>query len=128
MFDRDAYINSPVDIEYELLLLLERENVQFVFDIGACEAEDSIRYSRLFPHAKVYAFEPRTDNISTGTELIKKYGGKNIILENIALSNTNGVAEFFLSEGRPENMEETKEWDFGNKSSSLLPPSEEMKK
>jgi FkbM family methyltransferase len=98
-----------------------------VFDIGACEAEDSIRYSRLFPQAAVYAFEPRTDNLAIGKESIARYKADRIVLENIALSNSNGVAEFFLSEGAPEGIE-TGEWDFGNKSSSLLPPSEEMKK
>ncbi|MES2680310.1 MAG: FkbM family methyltransferase [Bacteroidota bacterium] len=127
MFNRDKYINSPIDIEYELLFLLEREKVKNVFDIGACEAEDSIRYSSLFPNAMVYAFEPRADNIAIGQRSIKKYQRENIILENIALSNSNGVAEFFLSEGRPEDAG-TEEWDFGNKSSSLLPPGEEMKK
>lgn len=127
MFDRDKYINSPVEIEQELLLLLEKQKVSSVFDIGACEAEDSIRYSVLFPNATVYAFEPRTDNLAIGKELIARYKRSNIILENIALSKDNGVAEFFLSEGRPEGVE-AEEWDFGNKSSSLLPPSEEMKK
>lgn len=127
MFDREKYINSPVEIEYELLLLLDKEKVSVVFDIGACEAEDSIRYSLLFPKATVYAFEPRTDNLALGEESIRKYGRKNIVLENIALSDKNGTAEFFLSEGRPENAKD-EEWDFGNKSSSLLPPSEEIKK
>ncbi|WP_317897487.1 FkbM family methyltransferase [Aurantibacillus circumpalustris] len=127
MFNRDQYINSPIEIENELLFLLKKDQVKSVFDIGACEAEDSIRYSLLFPNATIYAFEPRTDNIAIGKESIKKYERKNIVLENIALSNANGVAEFFLSEGRPQDAG-NEEWDFGNKSSSLLPPSEEMKK
>lgn len=128
MFNREKYINSPIEIESELLFLLEKNNVQTVFDIGACEAEDSIRYSLLFPNAIVYAFEPRMDNLTIGKESIKKYKRQNIVLENIALSNENGTAEFFLSEGEPGDLKNSEEWDFGNKSSSLLPPSEEMKK
>lgn len=128
MFDRENYINSPVEIEFELLNLLDRHSVRYVFDIGACEAEDSIRYSLLFPSSTVYAFEPRKDNLAIGQESIKKHSRSNIVLENIALSNMNGVAEFFLSEGAPADSAGTKDWDFGNKSSSLLPPSEEMKK
>lgn len=128
MFNREKYINSPIEIESELLFLLEKNNVQTVFDIGACEAEDSIRYSLLFPNSTVYAFEPRMDNLIIGRESIKKYQRKNIVLENIALSNENGTAEFFLSEGEPGDLKNSEEWDFGNKSSSLLPPSEEMKK
>ena len=48
MFNRDNYINSPIEIEAELLLLFQKEKVKTVFDIGSCEAEDSIRYSILF--------------------------------------------------------------------------------
>lgn len=128
MFDRHKYINSPIEIEFELLLLLKKQDVKTVFDIGACEAEDSIRYSLLFPNSTVYAFEPRTDNLAIGLESIKKYNRKNIVLENIALSHENGKAEFFLSEGEPDDLKNSEHWDFGNKSSSLLPPSEEMKK
>jgi FkbM family methyltransferase len=128
MFNRDKYINSPIEIEQELLMLLEKEKVSTVFDIGACEAEDSIRYSILFPNSMVYAFEPRKDNLELGLKSIKKYNRQNIVLENIALSKENGKAEFYLSEGEPENLRNSEEWDFGNKSSSLLPPSEEMKK
>lgn len=128
MFNRESYINSPIEIEKELLFFLDKNNVKSVFDIGACEAEDSIRYSLLFPNSTVYAFEPRQDNLEIGKQSIKKYNRQNIVLENIALSNENGTAEFFLSEGRPENASEDLKWDFGNKSSSLLPPSDEMKK
>lgn len=67
------------------------------------------------------------DNLTIGKESIKKYKRQNIVLENIALSNENGTAEFFLSEGEPGDLKNSEEWDFGNKSSSLLPPSEEMK-
>ncbi|HOZ86520.1 MAG TPA: FkbM family methyltransferase [Bacteroidia bacterium] len=128
MFNREQYINKPVEIEFELLFLLEKEKVKTVFDIGACEAEDSIRYSLLFPNSTVYAFEPRQDNLAIGIASVKKHGRKNIVLENIALSNENGKATFFLSEGEPGDLKNSDAWDFGNKSSSLLAPGEEMKK
>lgn len=128
MSSRENYINSPIEIEKELQLLLEKGSVKTVFDIGACESEDSIRYSILFPNSTVYAFEPRKDNVAIGLESIKKHNCKNIVLENIALSNENGKAQFFLSEGEPDHIKNTEDWDFGNKSSSLLPPSKKMKK
>ncbi|MBL7932747.1 MAG: FkbM family methyltransferase [Bacteroidia bacterium] len=128
MFNREEYINSPIEIEFELKQLFEVEKVKTVFDIGACEAEDSIRYSILFPNSTVYAFEPRPDNLAIGRKSIESHNRKNIVLESIALSIENGTAEFFLSEGEPGDLKNSEEWDFGNKSSSLLPPSEEMKK
>lgn len=127
MFDRDLYINSPLEIESQLLRFLKKESVKTVFDIGACEAEDSIRYSRLFPNATVYAFEPRQDNLETGLELVRKYECHNIQFEQVALSEYNGSAEFFLSDGEPGHLKNSDRWNFGNKSSSLLPPSAEMK-
>ena len=128
MLTREKFINSPIEIEFELLHLLDKNAALTIFDIGACEAEDSIRYSNLFPHAKVYAFEPRPDNCAKAVELIKNYKKQSIYLEQLALSNQNGKATFYLSEGQPETIKDTKNWDYGNKSSSLLPPSEEMKK
>jgi len=128
MISRESYIKSPIEIKRELLQLLDKKSSLIVFDIGACEAEDSIRYSNLFPKSNVYAFEPRTDNCAKAKELIKQYNKTNIILENIALSNQNGTAEFYLSEGIPETWTNTEAWDFGNKSSSLLAPTDEIKK
>lgn len=127
MFHRDSYINSPIEIEAELRSLFDGNEVCTVFDIGSCEGEDTIRYSRLFPQAKIYSFEPRQDNIATALELIEKYNCKNIILENFALSNQKGSSIFYLSEGEPEHIKNSKDWNFGNKSSSLLAPSDQMR-
>jgi 2-O-methyltransferase len=128
MLTRDNYINSDISIQSELLSLFNRNENLIIFDIGACEAEDSIRYSNLYPNSKVYAFEPRIDNVTKANELITKYKKTNIVLENIALSNTNGVADFYLSEGKPKAAENNDLWDYGNKSSSLLAPSVEIQK
>jgi FkbM family methyltransferase len=99
-----------------------------VFDIGACEGEDSIRYARLFPAARIYAFEPRTDNCERARSNFKKYGVSSVTLEQIALSDQDGTADFYYSEGQPDNVPSGENWNFGNKSSSLLAPGEEIKK
>lgn len=128
MLTRESYINSPVEIENELLHFFNKKEPLIIFDIGACEAEDSIRYSDLFPKSVIYAFEPRIDNCEKAKELIKQYNKSNIVFENIALSNKNGIADFYLSEGEPLDLKNNEFWNYGNKSSSLLPPSEELKK
>jgi FkbM family methyltransferase len=128
MLTRQNYINRPVEIEFELLHLFRSTDALIIFDIGACEAEDSIRYSMLFPKALVYAFEPRDDNCNKAIELIHQYKTSRIIVENLALSNISGKTMFYLSEGEPSDVKNTEHWDYGNKSSSLLPPSEEIKK
>lgn len=127
MLTREKYIKRPVEIEFELLYFFKKNESLIFFDIGACEAEDSIRYSLLFPNARIFAFEPRKDNCEKAIDLIKKYKVTNIVLENIALSNKNGVADFFLSEGEPDDFKNNENWNYGNKSSSLLAPTDEIK-
>ena len=125
-FDRSDYINQPVAIEQELKLLFNQKKPLVIFEIGACEGEDSIKYSRLFPNSTIYAFEPLPDNIKLIHKNFLQYGIKNARYYNKALSSENGIAEFYVSSGQPDNAKES-DWDYGNKSSSLLPPEKHLK-
>ncbi|ASU36805.1 FkbM family methyltransferase [Mucilaginibacter xinganensis] len=121
IYNRESYINEPVPIEKELKILFEGFDAPIIFEIGACEGEDSIKYSRLFPKSDIYAFEPFPQNVEMAQNNIAKYNIKNVRLFNKALSITEGTAEFYISAGRPEGAAES-DWEYGNKSSSLLPP------
>lgn len=127
-YKKADFIESPLEIEFELLNLFNKNDSLIIFDIGACEGEDSIRYANFFPKSTIYSFEPHTDNYAKAKKLIQQYNKSNIIFENVALSDKNGVAEFYLSEGHPTHLKNSEEWNFGNKSSSLLSPSDELKK
>jgi FkbM family methyltransferase len=128
MLTLDSYINKPLEIQKELLILLGNTKKPVIFDIGACEGEDAIRYASLFVNGEVYAFEPRPDNLKKIADTFSKYKRSNVQVFPYALSDSNGTATFYLSSGQPEEAAEHPEWDFGNKSSSLLAPSEEMSK
>lgn len=121
IFDRNHYINQPVPIEKELKILFNQKDALTLFEIGACEGEDSIKYSRLFPNSKIYVFEPLPNNIKLIKNNLLQYNISNVYYFNKALSSKEGVAEFFVSESKP-NVPAHADWDFGNKSSSLLPP------
>ena len=121
IYDRDAFINSPSPVKKELQFLFNEHDSIIIFDIGACEGESSIQYSNLFPKSKIYAFEPLPANIQLIQDNFKKYNVNNAAYFNKALSSVDGFANFFVSSGQPENMGKV-DWDFGNKSSSLLPP------
>lgn len=121
IFDREYYLGQPIPIETELKLLFDEKAELTIFEIGACEGEDSIRYSRLFKNATIYTFEPLPQNVEIIEKNILKYNVKNVELVNKALSADAGIATFYVSAGRPENAPES-DWDYGNKSSSLLPP------
>lgn len=124
---RKAFIQQLPEISDELQLLFGKGDSISIFDIGACEGEDAVRYSRLFPQASIYVFEPRPDNLEKIYSNLKEYEVDSARVFDVALSSSKGTATFYLSSGKPQEVGETDEWDYGNKSSSLLPPGEKMK-
>ncbi len=115
------YLKTPAEQEAVLLRLFPSDAPITIFDIGACEGEDSIRYSRLYPNASVYTFEPLQSNVEKIKQNFKKYQTKATIAQ-LALSDADGTAEFHVSSGAPEHATGEEDWDYGNKSSSLLAP------
>jgi len=126
-YDRATFIDSPSPIKKDLQFLFDQQESLIIFDIGACEGESSIQYSRLFPKSKIYAFEPLPRNIQLIRDNFRKYKIENAIYIDKALSSQNGFAEFYVSSGQPENIS-VSDWDFGNKSSSLLAPEKDLEK
>jgi len=119
----EKYINDPLPIEKELnYYLSERKLV--IFDVGCCEGEDTIRYSRFFPESSIYSFEPHPENFKKTISNLEKYNIENSKVFNVALSNVDSKIDFYLSEGHPSNLPITNEWNYGNKSSSILPAKE----
>jgi len=114
----NEYIATEIEIKNILKNFINGEIV--IFDIGACEGEDSIRYAKLFPKSKIYSFEPINGNIEKFKKNLEKYKTKNIHLTEKALSNKIEQKSIFVSSGNPEGH--NSEWDYGNKSSSLLEP------
>lgn len=122
-----SYIkNSPYHHKY-LEKLFPKNDPLVIFDIGACQAEDSIKYAKLFTQANIYAFEALKSNFDKGIALIEEYNlSTRISLHFLALSDKKGTATFYVSSENIPNKNPAKER--GNKSSSLLPPTENQKK
>jgi FkbM family methyltransferase len=118
----DDYLSQPLPFEAELRRYFRRDDSLVVFDIGSCEGEDSIRLKRRFPNARVYAFEPLSRNLEAIHRNFTHFGMSDIVVVPFALSDADGAATFHVSSGRPDNAPEDELWDYGNKSSSLLPP------
>lgn len=119
---RDNFIKQPLPIADELESMFNKQDNLVIFDIGSCEGEDSIRYAKMFPISRVYAFEPLPKNIEMINQQLIAYGVTQVEVLPIALSDESGIATFYVSSGAPENLPNSKDWDYGNKSSSLLPP------
>lgn len=108
-------------IKSELSSLLYQSRTKVIFDIGACTGEDTVEYIKLFPNTSFHCFEPRNDNVMGMRLRFEKLKVANINICECALSDYEGTTTFYISSGRPEKS--NMEWDYGNKSSSILPPS-----
>jgi FkbM family methyltransferase len=69
--------------------------VRTVFEVGAADGRDSLRYAELFPAANVFAFEPVPELY--GQLAAKAAGCPRITGFNVALADRQGSAEFHLS-------------------------------
>ncbi|MGH7156965.1 MAG: FkbM family methyltransferase [Candidatus Saccharimonadales bacterium] len=118
----EDYLKQPLEFEGIIDEYLDPGDAWVIFEIGACEGEDTIKLRRKYPNAQIYAFEPLPANIKKIRANYKKYGEHNINLFQLALSDKRAKAEFFVSSGHPVGIPNSKDWDYGNKSSSLLPP------
>jgi len=122
--DISNYLAKVSEPERELLRLFRTSEVLTAFDIGSCEGEDSVRYALRFPLGKVYAFEPLPANQELVRANFSRHAVSNAELVPLALSDRNGEAIFHVSSGRPKDEFAGKDWNYGNKSSSLLAPAQ----
>ena len=123
-----SYISDASPIDWELRTFFKKSNRLVILDIGACEGEDSIRYKRMFPRATVYSFEPLPYNLSKIKDNFILFGvDDSIEVMPFALSDTEGIATFYVSSGAPPQKRNDENWNYGNKSSSLLEPATGLK-
>jgi FkbM family methyltransferase len=123
--DRRAHIeNRALQPQEALLLRIFAQSERLtILDAGACEGDSAVRYARLFPKARIYAVEPLPGNLAMITRNVAEYGTPNVTPVEGCLSDADGEAVFHVSSGSPlEHFDTDQDWDFGNKSSSLLAP------
>jgi FkbM family methyltransferase len=85
----------------DMKLLLKGRKVEVVFDVGAYIGYVALRYSELFPKAKVYAFEPFAESFQSLSELSRAH--PRIHPENIAVTDIVGRKQFYLNKFSPTN-------------------------
>jgi FkbM family methyltransferase len=122
--DLDSYLREPLEFSREIGRFFDDKAALVVFEVGACEGEDTIRLKARFPNASIYAFEPLPENVVKVKQNLQKYRVSDVAVFQLALSDSTGTTEFHVSSGNPDHLPQTEDWDYGNKSSSLLPPKE----
>jgi FkbM family methyltransferase len=79
-----------------ILEFIQKLNPSIILEVGAHFGTETQYFRRLLPNAEIIAFEPDPRNI----RILKERGIDKICkLEEVALSDTNGKLEFFLSTG-----------------------------
>lgn len=89
-------INKEVTFKsFDEIYLSKLSNSKVVFDIGANQGQSIERFKKLFPDAKIHAFEPISFEFQ---KLNEKYGtNENIILNNFAIAETSGKRDFHVT-------------------------------
>jgi FkbM family methyltransferase len=126
--DLEQYLSEEPPHVPLLRLLFKDSPPLVIMDVGCCEGEDSLRYLKLFPEAVVYGIEPNPENISKIQSLAGLMSSGRFHLTRAAVSKEAGTSTLYLSSGNPTDKPNTSEWDFGNKSSSLLRPTTLMQR
>ncbi|GDX62471.1 hypothetical protein LBMAG34_0050 [Candidatus Saccharibacteria bacterium] len=117
----DNYLNQKFEFEIEIDLLFNKNDELIILDIGACEGEESIKFAKKYPNSRLLTFEPVPSNVKVIKKNFRKYKVNNAELFELALSDVDGITDFYVSSGNPETRKKD-DWDYGNKSSSLLEP------
>jgi FkbM family methyltransferase len=123
----ETYLKQPLEFDREIDRYLDSHSKLIIFEIGACEGEDTIKLRQKFPASEIYAFEALPKNVERMKSNYRSFQIDDIQIFELALSDKDSYADFYVSSGQPEGIKLTKSWDYGNKSSSLLPPKEHKK-
>jgi FkbM family methyltransferase len=88
---------SYTDPYLEQVRLLKDHEVKVVFEIGAADGRDCLKYAELFPTAQVVAFEPVPTSFQKLQERVKPLQDR-ISVNNVAVCDVVGTAEFNIAE------------------------------
>ncbi len=122
---KDEFISGGSEIKEDLLKIFMDYPRVNIADIGSCDGLSSVIYSRIFPEAFFYVFEPLESNVRQIWDNFDEYGlHSRALIYPYALGDKQGVMRFYRSKGQAEWV---KDWETGNKSSSLLRPKKHLK-
>ncbi len=88
---------NAFDVQQNLLM----NTPKVIFDIGANRGDTAIKYSNLFPTAKIFAFEPFVETFKKLNDNIKDT--QNISTYNIAIAEKNGETIFYSNKNEDTN-------------------------
>lgn len=91
-----------------------KNDIDIVFDIGACHALESVEFAKKFNNAKIFTFEANPVSYEVCLENAKDYPSITVI--NKAVNDYDGICKFY-----PIDKEKTiTTWEDGNQGASSL--------
>lgn len=88
--------NTGISKEYIYSLINNKKEI-IILDIGAYNGKDTRKFLNLFKNSKVYSFEP---DIRCIRKFKRRIRDKRCKLFEIAISDKDGVTDFYLSDGK----------------------------
>jgi FkbM family methyltransferase len=86
----DNFINHIKNVDKDF-------SPRVILDIGSRDLGQSIEFNSVFPEAKIYAFEPNPEQFQICLQLSENYS--NIGVEELAVGETDGTCEFYITIG-----------------------------
>lgn len=114
-------VSRQIDFEKTVLThLLGCTPNPVIVDVGAYVGEKSMYYKKIFPEAQVFCFEPFVESFNKLTTNVS--AKKNVRLENIALSNYRGKAQFSVKTGfdQGNSLFESSNEEFGTIAADIM--------
>lgn len=99
-----------IDLFIDLGILIRQTTTQVMFDVGANQGQTIARLREIDPSAVIYAFEPSPPSFK---DLEESYGqAEHVHLENVALGEADGTAEFYVTATSVNDSLLKPTWDF----------------
>src|SRR5512136_968485 len=100
---KDEFINAGSEIKDDLLKIFKADQRLCIADIGSCDGLSSVIYSRIFPRAFFYVFEPIESNVQQIHDNFKEYGiSERSLVYPYALGENKGRVRFYRSHGQAD--------------------------
>lgn len=102
-FDFAAHIYRRLRYEEEVISWLKQRTYDLVIEIGANVGFYTLLFSRLWPAASVYCFEPSRTAFARLLQNLSMNGCENVYPFNLAVASQTGFLEFYEPEGHLTN-------------------------
>tara|TARA_S200000501_G_scaffold378810_1_gene443877 strand:+ start:3413 stop:4117 length:705 start_codon:yes stop_codon:yes gene_type:complete len=93
-------LNGKIQIRYcekKYIDLIDINEIDTVFECGSRDGLDAIRIDMVYAPKNIYVFEPNPEGAKQCRDNLQTYGKDHIKFFDVAVSNTDGIVDFYPS-------------------------------